>query len=170
MSESGDSVDVGTEYAEYFSGLSQAQEARKASLEQRGLAVITTSGALATLLFGLTALVSGAEGFDLPRQAGGPLGVALVAFAVAALLALLTNVPLPYANAALGDTADELRVLWSKGREHALKLITGTRVKMLKRARAMNDVKAWLLIAAMLAEVIGVGAVAVAVGEVLRHG
>ena len=40
MTESDDTADVGAEYAEYLKGLSQAQEARKASLEQRGLAVI----------------------------------------------------------------------------------------------------------------------------------
>ena len=60
--------------------------------------------------------------------------------------------------------------MWSTGRDHALMLITGTRVKMLKRATLMNDVKAWLLVSAMLAEVVAVGAVAVAVGEILRHG
>ena len=43
-------------YADYIKEQQEAQEARKVSLEQRGLAVITTSGALVTLLFGLTAL------------------------------------------------------------------------------------------------------------------
>ena len=50
-------------YADFIKEQLDAQEARKVSLEQRGLAVITTSGALVTLLFGLTAL--GAAGYHL---------------------------------------------------------------------------------------------------------
>ena len=48
-------------YGEYIKEQLNAQEARKNSLEQRGLAVITTSGALVTLLFGLTALTCRSE-------------------------------------------------------------------------------------------------------------
>ena len=162
--------DNGVEVAEYFKVLAQSQDARKASLEQRGLAVITTSGTLATLLFGLTALISGATGFQLPRQAHGPLGVALISFTIAALLALLTNVPLFYKTVELGDTADQLRNLFSKSKFDALALITATRATMLKRARIVNDIKAWFLVVGLAFEVVGVIGTALAVGEVLRHG
>jgi hypothetical protein len=160
----------GAEYSEFFKLLTETQDARKASIEQRGLAVITTSGTLATLLFGLTALVSKAADFELPRQAHGPLGVAMVAFVAAALLALLTNIPLFYLDVKIGGTADELRKLWAKTRDDALILLTSTRAKVVKRAQQVNSLKAWLLVAAMVAEVVGIISVALAVGEVLRHG
>ena len=81
-------------YADYIKEQVEAQEARKLSLEQRGLAVITTSGVLVTLLFGLTALtVRRAATFDIPNTAAGLLVGALVFFVLAALLAIITNLP-----------------------------------------------------------------------------
>ena len=61
----------GTEaYAALIERELDAQEARKASLEQRGLAVITTAGALTSLLFGLAAFsTTGAHAFVLPASA-----------------------------------------------------------------------------------------------------
>ncbi|HEX8117309.1 MAG TPA: hypothetical protein VF521_08555, partial [Pyrinomonadaceae bacterium] len=43
-------------YGDFIKDELEAQDKRKASFEQRGLAVITTSGALVTLLFALAAL------------------------------------------------------------------------------------------------------------------
>ena len=165
-----ESESAASAYFDYFKVLTDAQDARKSSIEQRGLAVITTSGTLATLLFGLTALISSAKSFELPVQAHGPLGVALVAFVVAALAALLTNLPLFYLDLRIGDTASELRKLWAKTHSEALILLTATRAKVLRRAQRVNSVKAWVLVTAMLAEVVGIIAVSLAVGEVLRHG
>jgi hypothetical protein len=84
---------AGPEYASNYEALVRGQDERKFSLEQRGLAVITTSGTLATLLFGLVALATKSNDFRLPVRASGPLAVALGAFAAAALLALLTMHP-----------------------------------------------------------------------------
>src|SRR5204863_5652630 len=55
---------------DYLNDQLARQDARKVSLEQRALAVITTSGALVTLLFGLAALSSKrAATFTLPGSA-----------------------------------------------------------------------------------------------------
>lgn len=43
-------------YSDFLAGELAAQDARKASFEQRGIAVVTTAGTLVTLLFGLAAL------------------------------------------------------------------------------------------------------------------
>jgi uncharacterized membrane protein len=71
------------------------QDARKTSLEQRGITVITTAGALVTLLFGLAAFTTKrSQTFALPGGASYLLVAALVLFFGAALAAILTNVPL----------------------------------------------------------------------------
>ena len=59
-------------YSDYIKEQLDAQEARKISLEQRGLAVITTSGVLVTLLFGLTALRSGGRAHSSSRTRPPP--------------------------------------------------------------------------------------------------
>lgn len=84
-------------YGEFAKDELAAQDQRKASFEQRGLAVITTSGALVTLLFALAALsTKESQTFVLPDRARGWLEAALVSFFFAAVAALITNVPLGY--------------------------------------------------------------------------
>jgi hypothetical protein len=160
---------AGPEYLALLDALLKDQNDRKASIEQRGLAVITTCGSLATLLFGLVALVTGAENFSLPRQANGPLGMALVGFTAAALVALATNAPLFYVNIKMKKARDQIWKHWDKGKGDALQRIAGMRMNVIVRAQLVNSFKAWLLALAMLLEVIAVVAVAIAVGEVLRH-
>ena len=161
--------DAGPEFAALLEKLNVDQDARKTSLEQRALAVITTSGALATLLFGLVTLSTRSADYQLPRQAGGPLAVALVLFVVAAVLAVLINVPVPYKNFVAARVRPEIWDNWYKGKNHALREITASRLDLLEKAQRINGIKAWLLVVGMFAEVLAVGAVAIAVGEVLRH-
>jgi hypothetical protein len=61
-----------------------AQDARKESFERRGLAVVTTAGALATLLFGLAALSLTGQMHPLPRDSKELLVAAVVIFVVVA--------------------------------------------------------------------------------------
>jgi hypothetical protein len=62
--------------------------------------VVTTAGALATLLLGLAALSKKAHtstgSFVLPDAARGSLRVALIFFGAAAIAALLTNFPVRF--------------------------------------------------------------------------
>lgn len=160
---------AGAEFATYVQQLATEQDARKASIEQRGLAVVTTSGTLVTVLFALVALLTKTPEYKLPVQAHGTLGLALVLFVVAAVLAVLTNVPLAYRGADLSDPQSALWDHWSKDRGYALQRITATRVVVAARAQAVNGVKAWLLLAAITAEVAAILVLAVALGEVLRH-
>ena len=96
-------------YDELLVRLQAAEEQRKTSLEQRGTAVITTSGALVTLLFGLPAYV--------PQQARFPVGsgarvaqlCAVGCLLLAAVLAVGSTVPLPYGRLRVEDL--DLRAL-----------------------------------------------------------
>lgn len=70
------------------------QLGRKASLEQRGITVITTSGVLVTLVFGFTAAVSKGKHFaNFTHAEKLLLGIALILFVLSGFLALVTNIP-----------------------------------------------------------------------------
>jgi hypothetical protein len=168
---SGDEQDgsIGTDYAAFFQKLVDGQEARKTSLESRGITVITTSGALVTLLFALVALLTKSQDFKVPHSTHWPLGVALVAFVTAAVFALITNLPRKYTNLDPGDS-DALLDRFAEPADKARLRIAATNLRFFKRAQEVNESKARILIAAMAMEIAGVGAVAVSVAQILRAG
>ncbi len=156
-------------YGDFLKDELAAQDARKASFEQRGLAVVTTAGTLVTLLFGLTALLPTAgASHALPGDAKKWLAVALVVFVVAAGFALVTNFPFFY-DAPKADAIktrlneDPVRAEAAARRDIAL-----TRTNMLRDAKKKNGWKGWLLFAAMSLEVVAVAFVGVAIFEVIN--
>jgi hypothetical protein len=157
-----------TLYANFIAKQLEGEDNRRASLEQRGISVISTSGALVTLLFGLAALVTERKDFVLSGSARTMLFVALGFFVVASLLAIATNAPLRY----LGVNADDLRraveQLWGDTRSDAEQRISATQVKVLAETKRLNNLKGKILIAAMCGEVLAVLFVALAVGAILR--
>jgi hypothetical protein len=141
-------------YAEFVQGELAAQDKRKESFEQRGLAVVTTSGGLVTLLFALGALSTKKQAtFELTGDAPLFLAIALVLFFVAAFAALLTNMPIRYAV----PEADSIRTMLEKAegrsKDHALKAITRVRLDSLADAKSKNGRKARLLFMAICFEV-----------------
>lgn len=141
------------------------QAARKSSIEQRALAVITTSGALVSLLVALSALLLGKDaGLRLHAGPRAALVAAVVAFVAAAILALMANTPRAYRDFAPEDV-DRMLAEWDSGGEDALWLVSQAHADHLKRATEANEKKALLLQIAVGAEV---GAVAlIALGVVL---
>jgi hypothetical protein len=158
----------GTLYAGFIAQQLEVEEGRRASLEQRGMSVISTSGALVTLLFGLAAFVTEKKGFALPGAARTLLFVALAFFLVAAVLAIATNAPLRYLGVRTDDLRRAVEQLWDDSRVEAEQRISATRVKVLAETKRLNNVKGKVLVAAMCAQVFAVLFVALAVGEILR--
>jgi hypothetical protein len=155
-------------YSEYIKEQLADQEARKVSLEQRGLAVITTSGALVTLLFGLTALTVKREStFAIPDKAAVFLVVALVFFVAAALSALITNIPRSYRGVTVRALREAVEDQWEDSEETASKKVALTRLTVLASAKRVNDQKGYALIGGVAAEIIAVAMVGVAMGIVL---
>ena len=138
------------------------------SLEQRGLAVITTSGVLVTLLFGLTALsVRRAATFVIPDTAAVLLVVALVFFVLAALCAIFTNLPRSYEGVTVAALRGAVKDRWDDSEEVASQMVALTRLKTLASAKKNNDAKGIALVAAMCLEILAVALVGAAVGFVL---
>lgn len=164
---SADDPEQGADYSAYVEDLLATQEARKSSLEQRGLAVITTSATLATLLFGLVTLLTKANGDELPQSAHPWIVWALVAFVLAALSGVVTNWPRHYHEAKFEDPKTLLD-RWNDPAAAARRRITTTRLKVFKRAQEVNGQKARWLLGGMAAEVAAIVLLAVAIVELLR--
>lgn len=161
---------AGDAYEGYVLEQLQEERARKASLEQRGLAVITTSGTLVTLLFAISAFVLGGR-YTVPGFTCGAVVVALAMFIAAACLGIVVNWPVNYSepetDALQGLTADEK---WTDDRLAGVLAVTDSRLCTLKVARERNGTKAWLLIAAMGLEVAAVAALGAGVAVALLAG
>jgi hypothetical protein len=155
-------------YGEFLKDELAAQETRKASFEQRGLAVVTTSGALVTLLFGLAALSTTGKSQELPSDAKKWLAAALVVFVIAAVLALVTNFPFFYNGPKPAAIKARLNQKPIRGEDAARRDVALTRANMLKDVKKKNGLKGGLLFGAMTFEVVAVGFVGVAIFEVIH--
>lgn len=149
---------AGDAYAELVKDQLSEQRARKASLEQRAVLVITSSGALVTVVGALSAFVVKAP-IMAPTSAKLLLGLALLLFLVAAVLGIAVNWPRPYAEPAiewmellLQDTFWAGR--WSVGTSTSAR----ARLDTIRRAQTVNNTKAKCLTAALALEVAAVGA------------
>jgi hypothetical protein len=144
------------------------ERARKNSLEARGIGIVTSSGALATLLFGLVAFTRGTNN-QLHWNIGTPARVALLVgvglFAVAALLGLAANYPGDYREAAV----DRLENRVEPGEWHKPDPVDAARrdarinVIAIKAARLVNGKKARAVRWGIAAEAAATAAVALAV-------
>jgi hypothetical protein len=154
-------------YRDFLKGQLAEQDARKASFEQRGLSVVTTAGTLATLLFGLAAFATAEKIHPLTHDAKVSLIAALVAFGVAGILALLTNLPIQY-DVPKSDSIKRLAEKEPPDSELvALRNLTEVYSRMATDAKRKNGVKGWLLFLALLGEVVAVLAVVAAVAIVV---
>lgn len=144
-----------------------AEDKRRESLEARGRSVITVSGTLVTLLLALAAVGSKGKNFHVPQIAQVGLGLAVVAFIVAALLAIATYVPQPARVTDPAELMDLLPRMWNRGSEFWLQKSTVTRLDQLATTQAVNDKKARLLLGAISVQVLAVLLLAWAVLETL---
>jgi hypothetical protein len=149
---------AGSLHAALISEQVAEERASKGSLEQRALAVITTSSALATLLIGLAAFARQAPHLHLDTVPRWLIVGAAAAFLIAAILSLVVIIPRDYKEAS-PKALDEriMRDRWTstdvveEARQNAV-LYYHT----LKRARDLNGCKATLLFLAVIAEVVAV--------------
>jgi hypothetical protein len=141
----------------------QQERNRKASLEQRALAIITSSGILVSLLFAFgTAFQRVAEP---PLVARTLIGVALAAFVAAVLMSLLANRPVDYRPLGVKNDLERMvnTELWFSTADSARRSISEYRVSEVDTWRNNNKVKAAHLQYAIAAESVGIGLLAASV-------
>jgi hypothetical protein len=157
-------------YSAYIKEQLAAQETRKASIEQRGSAVITSSGALVSLLFGLVTLTTRSTTYELPEGAKSWIFAAMASFVIAAIAAIITNTPLFYSGVKTSDLQQALRgSIWNDPPPIAEKRIAATDIKVLRTAKSRNTFKGFALLGAVVAEVLAVLFLALAIRVVLVH-
>lgn len=133
-----------------------------ASLQSRGLAVISTSGTLVTLLFGFSALVTKAQ--NLPPGAKPPLYIAAGLFVLAAIAGIITNAPRRTAAATVESLAPLIEdEWWSKPAIDAQQEVARTQLDVVRDVRHVNAIMAGILIAGIAIEIVAIGAVTWAV-------
>jgi hypothetical protein len=137
-------------YADFVKSLLDAEESRKSSLEQRGIGIITTSGTLVTLLFGLIAVITSAKSFTFPGAARGWLTLAAIFFVVAAATGIVVNAPLFYGRIEVSRA--DLEPAWQDDAPAARAAVTGVRLKRLRAAQSVNAFKAGTLVVGMALE------------------
>jgi hypothetical protein len=154
--------DDGNIYAAYIESLLDHEQDRKSALEAKASAVITTSGTLVTLLFGLVAVVTGVTNFKLPEISRDWLIAAVLLFVIAAGLGILTaNIPVPYGQATF--QADQLQQAWSHPASAARENVAKAELELIPVAARRNGLKVKLVISATVTELFALGALAVAV-------
>ena len=158
---------AGAVYGPLIASALSDESSRKASLEQRAVSVVTTSGVLVSLLAALTTLL-------LRNNPPRTLNVApkallictLIMFVVAAVFALVANSPRDYRG--FGDEdIDRMVLQWTGEKEEAVLLIADFQASLLKRTQRLNNHKAILVQWAIGLEVTAVGLLALTVALVL---
>lgn len=144
------------------------ERSTKSSLETRAIAVITSSGALVTLLFALAALVTKPAEYELPNAARAVLLLTVLAFITAAVLAIVAATPGTYQEitveslkAATTETA--MGAPASQGEPRIAQVL----VQIIETARTKNAAKARYLKAAVTTEAIAAVLLATAIVIVL---
>src|ERR1700730_3055557 len=90
----GPSEDLYDFQLKYIQAQLDFERQRKQSLEQRGITVITSAGAIATLIFAVSAFVSkSVSTASFIRSEALPIKSSIIAFLVAAIFGLATNFP-----------------------------------------------------------------------------
>jgi hypothetical protein len=144
-----------------------AERARKGAIEQQGITVVTTSGTVVALLFGITALATRTQDYVLPPGASISLGVAGVLFVAAALCAILISWALSYIEVTVEGLRDLQKANWAIEEEEASKAVTKAWTDIIEGARDRNMAKAKILHVAIFLEVLAFAAVTVGVMMVL---
>jgi hypothetical protein len=161
---------AGPIYLEAITAALTDEASRKSSIETRGAGIISTSGTLVTLLFGLAALITKQSDYQLPSSVIPLLVVALALFAIAIVVAFASFVPRSgYEAMSTADLRTHVTSNWDQTAEAAKKGISTNRLDALETARRKNGQKAFCLTTSILVQMIAVGVVGLAVASILLN-
>ena len=125
--------DAGQVYASLVATRLAEEEGRHRSLQARGLAVVTTSGTLVTLIFAIAQFVLRTRVIaKVPDASRWILTIAAVAFVGAAICGLLANIPRDLGRPVSSEIAGKINSEWSKSGTSAEKVVALTRARQLR--------------------------------------
>jgi len=147
------------------------EDKRGSSLQARGVAVVTTSGTLVTLLVALTQFRVGGKVLpNLPTASRWLFAIAITAFVAAAVGGLLANFPRALVRPRLSNLVDLIESQWTTPPAAAEKPVALARARQLQELETANDKVAWAVFAGLIAEVLAVALAAAAVLVALAQG
>ena len=142
--------DQGTTYAEFIKRQADAELGRRERLDARGLAVVGTNAALATLVLGTLAILEGTNQLALTRAAQWSLAIALLCLVTAAFMGLLATqlrwykaTSTPTMQTMLGDPH------WGHSEVTARNVCATTTLKTVTSLRQGNEKKASRIVLAV---------------------
>jgi hypothetical protein len=157
---SGDTGHAGLIIAELITKELDTEQSATASLQARGLAVISSSGALVTLLFGLSALATKAEHFRLPASTKPPLYLAAALLVAAAVGGIIANAPRGSKLTALQRLKPLLdSPYWEYPADAARQEVAKTQLAVAQAARRTNRARARFLLTGIVLEIAGITSV-----------
>lgn len=131
-----------------------SEDARKASLEARGVTLITSSGAFVTVLGAVATLALGKDSaVAVPQLSAVFLTLGLVALFIAAICGVYVNVPQNYGSARAAHLLTLAQTSWDATFDSASQQIAISRAEDLVSARGRNKHKAWVLLVGAAAQV-----------------
>jgi hypothetical protein len=136
-------------------------------MEQRAVTVITTSGVLVTLLFALVGVFTARDDFALPDRARPALIAGLAFFVLAAICALIVNLPRGHDAPSIEGLKRVLKHQWHDEPWVARRRVGLTRVIVIESYKKQNETKGFYLKLAIGAEALGVASIAVAVALIV---
>ena len=143
-------------YAEFIQKELEHERTRRSALEARAVTVITTSGTFVTLTFALAALLTKGQNYTPSRLATLMLALALGAFVVAAVCALLASRLRGYQVVAT-EQLDTWRDdgFWLDDMDNARWLLAATDAKTIASLREGSNAKAKRIEVALWARIFG---------------
>ena len=143
---------------------------RKDSLEQRGIAVITSSGVMVALLLAVAGIAGKEQINSIPTVAKATVVIALAIFAAAALLGLLINWAYKYDEPGLKQLRQLVRERWSASEAAAAQYVAESYLDTVTSYREHGHKKAVRLLWALTLEVLAIVVLAFAVGDFILYG
>lgn len=165
----GDVSNAGAEFSAFIEKELEAERARRAALDARGVGVLTTSGTLVTIIFALGALVTSVDGFEPTTMTVWMLAAALAAFVVAAFCGLLANRLRKYEvtqPAQLHEWRDRDGA-WNDTADKARRVLAKANILTIASLRQGNNSKAQLVEAALWAQLAAVVLLSLAIAATL---
>lgn len=149
--------------AGYVTEVVTAEHKRADSIEARGRSVISSAGALVTLLLALAAVGAKSKAVAIPSGAAALIAAAVLCFALAAVAAVATAAPQTAHLVEPAGFEAAIKAAWDRPKDAALKQVTATKVVELADAQRANNRKAIMLAAAVGLEALAVLLLAAAV-------
>ncbi|MHA7665613.1 hypothetical protein [Mycolicibacterium sp. HS_4_1] len=161
---------AGKVYEQLVAAVAAAEFDRKKALEGRGTIVVTTSTSLLTLIFGLTAVVTGSDHMFKNRCAVELLIASLSAFLVSAVIAIFiaaqtTTYKLPALDTIMNLTGDDC---WHAPEDDARRMWVDRQAHTIKSLREGNNRKAEALTWSLGAQVLAIALLSASVAIDLR--